>query len=56
MLCPYLYLAHYDRVTTPHGRQFLLASGLNPELIRLSVGTEDLNGIIAALADALPSA
>jgi len=56
MLCPYLYLAHFDLVTSTPGRQHLLASGLNPELIRLSVGTEEPGDIIAALAAALPSA
>lgn len=56
MLCPYLYLAHYELVTTPEGRAELARCGLNPELIRISVGTEEPEAIIAALAAALEPA
>lgn len=49
MMCPFLYLAHYDLVSTPTGRKHLLARGLNPELIRLSVGAEPVGEIIDAL-------
>ena len=40
LLCPFMYLAHYDLVTTKEGRLFLADVGLNPELIRVSVGVE----------------
>ncbi|MGE9291981.1 MAG: PLP-dependent transferase [Puniceicoccales bacterium] len=49
MMCPFLYLAHYDLVSTPEGRSHLQARGLNPELIRLSVGTEPVGEIIESL-------
>lgn len=49
MMCPFLYLAHYDLVSTPQGRAHLQARGLNPELIRLSVGAEPVDEIIDAL-------
>nr|WP_281398154.1 PLP-dependent transferase [Ruficoccus amylovorans] len=49
MMCPFLYLAHYDLVSTPEGRAHLRARGLNPELIRLSVGAEPVEEIIDAL-------
>lgn len=49
LLCPFMYLAHYNLVTTPSGRQFLLDNGLEPELIRLSVGTEPVDDILAEL-------
>jgi cystathionine gamma-synthase len=48
-----MYLAHYDLVTTPAGRAELAASGLDTELLRLSVGAEPVEEIIAALDEAL---
>ena len=53
LICPFMYLAHYDLVTTPAGRTALEASGLSPDLLRLSVGTEPVEEIVAALAEAL---
>lgn len=53
LICPFMYLAHYDMVTTPAGRAALEASGLSPDLLRLSVGTEPVEEIIAALDEAL---
>jgi cystathionine gamma-synthase len=53
MLCPFLHLAHYDLVTSPQGRARLAACGLHPDLIRLSLGTEAPEAIIAVLAEAL---
>lgn len=49
ILCPYLYLAHYNLVSQTQGRAELQAAGLDPELIRLSVGLEAPEAIIAAL-------
>lgn len=53
LLCPFMYLAHYDLVRTQAGREALVADGLDPDLLRLSVGTEPAEAIVAALADAL---
>jgi cystathionine gamma-synthase len=53
LICPFMYLAHYDLVTTPAGRAELVDSGIDPELLRLCVGTEPAEEIIAALAEAL---
>ena len=53
LVCPFLYLAHYDLVSTEQGRQYLQANRLNPELVRLSVGTEPLDTILTALDAAL---
>lgn len=53
LVCPFMYLAHYDLVTTPAGLAELAASRLDPDLLRLCVGTEPPEEIIAALADAL---
>ena len=56
LACPFMYIAHYDLATTVDGRAALAASGVNPHLIRLAVGTEDAQTIIAALYDALDAA
>jgi cystathionine gamma-synthase len=53
LICPFMYLAHYDLVTTPAGLAELSASKLDPDLLRLCCGTEPAEEIIAALAEAL---
>ena len=53
LICPFMYLAHYDLVTTPAGLAELSASQLNPDLLRLCCGTEPAEEIIAALGEAL---
>ena len=53
LICPFMYLAHYDLVTTPAGLAELSASRLNPDLLRLCCGTEPVDEIIGALAEAL---
>ena len=53
LLCPFMYLAHYDLVTTDSGRAFLDGVGLDPELIRISVGVEPYEAIEAAISQAL---
>lgn len=56
LLCPFIYLAHYDLVTSETGRRELAAAGIDPELLRLSVGTEPAAEIIEALAAGLDEA
>ena len=53
LISPFIYLAHYDLVTSEAGRAELAAHGLSPDLLRLSVGTEPVEDIIAALTEAL---
>jgi cystathionine gamma-synthase len=53
LICPFLYLAHYDLVTTPTGRAELTAAGLDPDLLRLCCGTEPAADIIGSLREAL---
>ena len=53
LICPFMYLAHYDLVTTASGRAHLAAAGMDPELIRISVGAEDYGDIEAVFAAAL---
>jgi cystathionine gamma-synthase len=53
LLCPFMYLAHYDLVSTAAGRAQLTALGIDPALIRVSVGAEPYEQIEAAFAEAL---
>ncbi len=53
LICPFMYLAHYDLVTTPAGIAELAASRLDPDLLRLCVGIEPVDEIISALSEAL---
>lgn len=53
LLCPFIYLAHYDLVTADKGRDFLADVGIDPELIRISVGAEPYSEIEAVFAQAL---
>ena len=53
LICPFMYLAHYDLVTTPAGLAELAASKLDPDLLRLCIGTEPVEEIIGALKEAL---
>lgn len=55
MICPFLYLAHYDLVSTQKGRQMLISNGLHPELLRLSTGTEPVEEIVEVLQAVLSS-
>ncbi|MSU52560.1 MAG: PLP-dependent transferase, partial [Opitutaceae bacterium] len=53
LISPFMYLAHYELVTTPAGLAELAASKLDPDLLRLCIGCEPVEEIIAALAEAL---
>ena len=53
LICPFIYLAHYDLVTSENGRAELAKNGLDPELLRLSIGCESAEEIIEALTEAL---
>ena len=55
LLCPFLWLAHHDLVTSEAGRDRIRKAGLNPDLIRLSVGTEPVSDLITRLDEALAS-
>lgn len=53
LVCPFMYLAHYDLVTRDEGRDFLQSVGINPELIRISAGTEPIKETKEVFARAL---
>lgn len=42
LLMPYVYLAHYDLLTCKEGRKTLKQNGIPIDLIRISVGIEDI--------------
>ncbi|WP_418186857.1 PLP-dependent transferase [Aliarcobacter lanthieri] len=46
LLMPYTYLAHYDLITCKSGKEFLKKINLPIELLRISVGIEDIEEII----------
>ena len=45
LLMPYVYLAHYDLITSNAGRELLKANKIPIELIRISIGIEDIKMI-----------
>ncbi|MBT65270.1 MAG: hypothetical protein CML13_18900 [Puniceicoccaceae bacterium] len=53
LVCPFMYLAHYDLVTTDEGRSFLRSIGIDPDLLRISVGAEPIEAIIQVFERAL---
>jgi cystathionine gamma-synthase len=46
LLMPYTYLAHYDYIGDEKGESFLAKCGLPVDLLRISVGLEDIDEII----------
>ena len=53
LCCPYIYLAHYDLISSDTGLKKLESAGLSPELLRLSVGLEEPSSIKEKIALAL---
>ncbi len=47
LLMPYVYLAHYDYIKTVYGQNILKNINLPINLLRISVGTENIDNIIA---------
>ncbi len=50
---PFLWLAHFDQVISPEGRASVRAAGLDPDLLRISVGLEPVEEIWTAFEAAL---
>lgn len=53
LMSPFMYMAHYDLVSEKSGQKDLKSYGINPDLIRISVGTEPIEQIIEAFEEAL---
>ncbi len=53
MSCPFMYLAHYGELKTEEGRLAFKRAGIRPELVRISIGSEPPDAIIACLKAAL---
>ena len=54
LAAPFLWLAHFEDVTNEQGRAGIRAAGLDPDLLRISVGLEPIEEIWAAFVAALP--
>ena len=54
LAAPFLWLAHFEEVTTEQGRAGIRAAGLDPDLLRISVGLEPIEEIWSAFVAALP--
>ena len=50
---PFLWLAHFEEVTNEQGRAHIRAAGLDPDLLRISVGLEPIEEIWSAFEAAL---
>jgi cystathionine beta-lyase/cystathionine gamma-synthase len=53
MVSPQMFFAHYDLLTTEKGREILHAHRLHRNMLRISVGTEELDRITAAFDEGL---
>ena len=53
LISPYLWLAHFDEVTTEAGRKEIWSAGLDPDLLRISIGLEPVEEIWSMLEKAL---
>lgn len=53
LLMPYVYFAHYDLISTKKGRKYLKSIGIHPDLLRVSVGIENVDSIIGMFEEAL---
>lgn len=53
LAAPFLWLAHFEEVTSEEGRAHIRAAGLDPDLLRISVGLEPVDEIWAAFEVAL---
>ncbi len=45
LLMPYVYLAHYDLILSKEGREVLKTNKIPIDLLRISVGTENIEEI-----------
>ncbi len=53
LAAPFLWLAHFEEVTNEQGRAQIRAAGLDPDLLRISVGLESVEEIWSAFEHAL---
>jgi cystathionine gamma-synthase len=48
---PYIYLAHYELIKSTEGRKKLADINIHPELLRISVGTENIEELIKVFTE-----
>ncbi|MHB8467361.1 MAG: PLP-dependent transferase [Acidimicrobiales bacterium] len=56
MAAPQVFIAHFDMLSTDAGREALRARGLHRDMLRVSVGTEPVDDLVATFADAFEGA
>lgn len=54
LVMPYVYLAHYDLTKTEEGVRILNEKGMNPEILRVSVGVESIEDIVGVFNEVFP--
>lgn len=50
---PFLYLVYFDLATTDAGRAYLRSQGVDPDIIRVSVGAEPVDELLSIFREAL---
>ena len=53
LVMPYFYIANYKLMRSEEGKQALYSKGINPEMLRISIGCEPTQQIIGIFANAL---
>ena len=53
IICPYFYLAHYDLIQDKTDSGLFNQLGIDPNLVRISVGCEPIEDLIAEFSRAL---
>jgi cystathionine gamma-synthase len=48
---PYIYLAHYELIKSPEGRKKLADINIHPDLLRISVGAENIDELIKVFTE-----
>ncbi|HKX87526.1 MAG TPA: PLP-dependent transferase [Flavobacterium sp.] len=54
LVMPYVYLAHYDLTQSEEGIKLLHEKGMNPDILRVSVGNEPIEAIVKVFDEAFP--
>lgn len=53
LVCAYIHIAHYDLLNTEAGRKQMADAGIDPNMVRLTIGTENAEDLIRVFERAL---
>jgi cystathionine gamma-synthase len=53
LVCAYIQIAHYDLLNTEVGRKQMADAGIHPDMVRLSIGTENAEDLMRIFDQAL---